>query len=374
MNPVAPAQGGPCCWSNPHGTPPEGGIHREGAPANQMDPKPPPKSWLRREWRWVAGLALSVLCLYLAGRKVSWVAIREALAAAKWPWVVLAAAIIVLTLSLKAVRWRDLFLPQKVPLRRVWSVYMTGQMLNAVFPARAGDIGRIYLIGEEGDVSRAAALSTVVVEKVLDLVMLTLAYLMVAWWLALTPTGIPEWLRAAGTVLIPLTILALAAVLLLSRFGQPLWQSMRRALHPLPRRWQAVADAAAARAIPALSTFYQGRATVQIWIWTLGAWVLMALTNVLLFHAFDMALSPFVGLFLLVVLMSGVAIPPLPGNVGILVYLCVLALSLFGVQRETALVYGVTLQIVSYAPPIVFGAACTLLQSRSASRAFPTSN
>jgi uncharacterized membrane protein YbhN (UPF0104 family) len=68
-------------------------------------------------------------------------------------------------------------------------------------------------------------------------------------------------------------------------------------------------------------------------------------------------------LFLLVVLMSGVAIPPLPGNLGVFPYLSQLVLSLFGVSRETALVYGIVLQLVAYLPLILLGIGCLLWEN-----------
>jgi hypothetical protein len=94
----------------------------------------------------------------------------------------------------------------------------------------------------------------------------------------------------------------------------------------------------------------------------------MALTNALVFFAFDLELSPYVALVLLVVLMSGVALPPLPGNLGVFVYLCILVLSLFDVNRETALVYGITLQIVAFLPLVVVGLACLLWENLHAKR------
>lgn len=88
----------------------------------------------------------------------------------------------------------------------------------------------------------------------------------------------------------------------------------------------------------------------------------------LVFNAFHLSLSPYVALLLLVVLMSGVSVPPLPGNLGVFPYLCVLVLSLFGVNRETSLVYGIVLQIVAYLPLIVLGSASMLWENWSLRR------
>jgi glycosyltransferase 2 family protein len=323
----------------------------------------PTVEWFRARWRLLAGLALSSLCLYLALREISWAALLDALAVARWSWVALAAAVILASSFLKAIRWRALFLPQKVALSRAWLVFMIGQMLNAVLPARAGEASRIYLIGGEEKVTYATAFSTVVIEKVVDLLLLAAAYLAVAVWLSRAAVGLPDWLRDAGTVLIPVAALGLTGLLLVAQFGHPLWHLIRKALRPLPQLWQETLDKAAGQAIGALKAFQHGQARGQVWVLSLLIWVLMVLPNLLVFEAFGLELGPFVGLLLLVVLLTGVAAPPLPGNVGVFAYLCQLVLSLFGVDRETGLAYGVTLQAAVYLPPILIGSVCLLAQN-----------
>jgi len=312
-------------------------------------------------WRLLAGLGLSALCLFLAVRKVSLANVGSLLAGAGWGSVLLAMATTVVLTTIKAARWRALFLPRQVPMAKAWSAFMIGQMLNALLPARAGEVGRIYLIGaEEEGASRTTALFTIVVEKVVDLVMLALAYLSVALWLAATPIGVPKWLREAGISLIPLTILALGTLFLLARVGNPAWQRLRAVLKPLPEQWLAAADTIARRTIAALNQSAAGGARSQVWCFSLLAWLLMALVNRLILHAYDLALSPGVALLLLVVLMTGVAVPPLPGTLGVFPYLCQLVLLLFGVDRETGLAYGLTLQVVTYLPLITLGLACLI--------------
>jgi uncharacterized protein (TIRG00374 family) len=312
------------------------------------------------------GLALSALCLFLAVRKISLAAFQQALSTANWEWTALAVVAYIASTSLKAVRWQGFFLPLRVPLRTVWPVFLVGQLLNLVLPLRAGEVGRIYLISEEdSEVNWPAALSTIAVEKVVDLVMLALAFLIVALWLATTPTGLPDWLQTAGRALIPLMLLALTGLVMLAFYGQAAWRILRRGFKPLPPRWNTRLNTWVEQALAGLESLRHRPARLRAWGWSLLIWSIMALTNALLFRAFDLRLSPFVALLLLVVLMSAVSAPRLPGNQGVLVYLCVLVLSLFGVGQEAALLYGITLQGVIYLPLIVLGLIALLWTSRS---------
>jgi len=299
----------------------------------------PRQSWLRREWRLLVGLGLSAL----------W-----------WGWVAAAVALVLIGTFLKSWRWRALFYPQTIGYVHAWAIFVIGQMLNAVLPARAGEISRIYLIGEVETVSRAKALSTVIVEKMVDLVMLALSYLVVALWLSRTPLGLPDWLRQAGAGLVPLVLLAVAGLLLFAYAGRPLWRLFRRLLNPLSLPLQSRAERAMSQALDGFESLRHWQVGLQVWGLSLLIWLLSALTNLWLFRAFNLDLPASVALLLLVVLMIGVSIPPLPGNLGVFPYLCQLTLSLFGVSRETALIYGFILQLTVYLPLITLGALCLI--------------
>ena len=315
-------------------------------------------SWLRREWRLLVGLGLSALCLYLALRGISLPDLKDALAIARWGWVAAAVALVLIGTFLKSWRWRALFYPQTIGYVHAWAIFVIGQMLNAVLPARAGEIGRIYLIGEVEPVSRAKALSTVIVEKAVDLVMLALVYLTVAFWLSKTPLGLPDWLRQAGTGLVPLVVLAVAGLLLFAYAGRPLWRFFQRLLNPLSLPWQSRAERAMGQALDGFESLRHWQVGLQVWSASLLVWLLAALTNLWLFRAFGLDLPVGVALFLLVVLMIGVSIPPLPGNLGVFPYLCQITLALFGISREAALIYGLVLQVTIYLPLVIVGALC----------------
>jgi uncharacterized protein (TIRG00374 family) len=242
-------------------------------------------------------------------------------------------------------------------------------MLNILLPARAGEIGRIYFVGEVEEVSRAKALSTVIVEKMVDLVMLAIAYLIMAAWLASSPTESPSWLGSASAGLLPLAGLALGFLLLFAYAGRPVWRLLSRILNPLSLSWRTKADQAIEQAISGFEVLRRWQTSALVWGLSVLIWLLSTFTNILIFDAYHISVSPWVALVLIVVLMSGVSVPPLPGNLGVFPYLSQVTLSLYGVDRETALVYGVTLQLVAYLPLVIMGLGSLLWQNWAISRA-----
>ena len=71
--------------------------------------------------------------------------------------------------------------------------------------------------------------------------------------------------------------------------------------------------------------------------------------------AFGFKLPAIAALFLLVVLQVGNSAVSVPGNLGVFHYLTVLALAVYGIDRERALAYAIVLYAVALLPKIALG-------------------
>jgi uncharacterized membrane protein YbhN (UPF0104 family) len=84
-------------------------------------------------------------------------------------------------------------------------------------------------------------------------------------------------------------------------------------------------------------------------------WFTAVLLNVLVLYAFDLHLGWKAPVLLLLALQAGIAIPSLPARIGVFEYICILCLSLFGVDQTVALSYGIVLHLVVIVPILVLG-------------------
>jgi uncharacterized protein (TIRG00374 family) len=306
----------------------------------------------RRLFFWVQvllGLALALAALYLAAREVDFRELRLVLRSISLPLLGLALLSALLTPVVKAIRWRWLFYPQRpaLSLTRLTGLLTLGQAINLLLLGRWGELVRAYFTGEETGSSKSFVFGTIAAEKLLDMVVL--AFLTIA----LIPfVALPAWLadRVGYVVLAALIVSAIVAALL---GGRDLWLRIaEKGLRILPRsaaeRW----SARLAAALAGLEALRSRRAAAAIWGWTLAAWLVSALTNLLLLAAFGLEPSPLIALFLLIVLQAGVAVPSTPGKIGIFQFLCVLALSVFDIPASQAFGYGVVLYL------IVLGSIC----------------
>jgi uncharacterized protein (TIRG00374 family) len=79
------------------------------------------------------------------------------------------------------------------------------------------------------------------------------------------------------------------------------------------------------------------------------------ITNWILFKAYGFQLSIFAAIILQLILLIGMALPSVPGKIGIFEYTVILALSMFGVEATIAFSYGLMLHFIAYLPKILLG-------------------
>ena len=166
-----------------------------------------------RPWRLSAATLLSIGLLWLAARDVSWADVAVALGSARWNLIAVAAVCVVLATALRAWCWRRLLVATQVDVTfvRAWKILLIGQFLNICVPARAGDVARVYLMGEAAGMSKTGAATSLVVEKFFDATTLLLLLGLVSLLVDL-PIGFVGARRglAVAALLLALAVVALA--------------------------------------------------------------------------------------------------------------------------------------------------------------------
>lgn len=304
-----------------------------------------------RKLKLAAGVAISLLALFLAARGVDLAGVGASLGQAR-PWLVaLALASVLVNILAKAVRWKLLMGDQGagVSLGQALRLHLVGQMLNSVLPARVGDLSRVYMAGDLG-APRAFVLATVAVEKAIDLLCYVLIF---ALLLLLMP--LPDWVSQPAYVLIVVAGVASGAIALALLYRRRVATLPGWALALLPAASRGRADALAAQFLDGLRVLLHGPSALRVMLWSGVIWLTAALTNGLALLALGIAAPAVASLFVLFVLVAGINIPAAPGRIGVFQYLCVLALAVFGVAQAPALSFGILLHALVYLPPIVGG-------------------
>ncbi len=118
--------------------------------------------------RWLPGLLISVVALWLVLRNVKLQSFSDALALVSPASLFLVIALYLLSLVFRAFCWQTL-LQRKAPFTRVLFVLCEGYLLNNLLPLRVGELGRAALLGRDEGLGVFRVLSTIVVERAYDM-------------------------------------------------------------------------------------------------------------------------------------------------------------------------------------------------------------
>jgi uncharacterized protein (TIRG00374 family) len=293
--------------------------------------------------------------IWYLSRTIDFADIGQALLAADGRFILLALLIFILNGGLKAWRWRVLLAPdaeEHIPYAAVfWAIWL-GQFVNVILPfLRLGEISRAYAINHQAGFSKVRALSTIIIEKSVELIMLGLLVLVLLPILAL-----PENMQSTG-----LTFLLIAGVVV-AGLGVVAYQTswviaqLQRLFQLLPQTIEARLSQLLIGGLEGLASLRSRSAVGRLLISSVLLVLLGLLTPFLLFQAFQIPL----GLAEAAVVDSALSLttsaPSTPGQLGIFEGTVVLVLYQFGQTNQALTVsYAVAFHLVVLLPKILLG-------------------
>jgi uncharacterized protein (TIRG00374 family) len=301
--------------------------------------------------RWGIGTLVSVVALYLAFRKVDYSEVATSLLHANVAFITLALISVALNTVVKGIRWRVLMGKpgRPIPLLEVLRVLLISQMLNTIIPARVGELSRAYMLGRQGP-GPAFVLGTVALEKLLDIILYVILFLFLV---LLMP--VPAWVSQPIYPFAIVSISSLATIVLMSRYQRELLGLLTHLLRWLPARLRERITRLVGSALTSLSILKDWRSSLKVGWWSAIIWITAVLNNYLVLQALGIEAPPPAALLVLIVLQAGIAIPSVPGKIGVFQYLCILALDAFAIDRTLSLSYGVLLQAIVFLPTTALG-------------------
>ncbi|RMD72481.1 MAG: UPF0104 family protein, partial [Chloroflexi bacterium] len=127
-----------------------------------------------RNWKLWLGFIISIIFLGIALYGLDLVHFWEALREANYWWLIPGIVVYFATVWVRTWRWQSMLNHIAfVPLRSLFPIVVIGYMGNNVYPARAGEVLRSYVLRRNCGIAMSASLATVVLERLFDgLVML----------------------------------------------------------------------------------------------------------------------------------------------------------------------------------------------------------
>ena len=301
--------------------------------------------------RAVLGIAISIVALALVVRSVDIAKTADALSRADLGWVAVGAVFSTADLAFRGLRWQRLLRPiATVRFLPMFGYLLIGYAANNILPARLGELVRSHYLGDREGLSRASALGTVVVERVVDLVAVV-AIASVAL-LVLSVRGVLVSAVFIGAGFAGLLLAALAIGIVAHRLP------VVDRLAACAERWPRVRELA--RSLQGgLGVVSRPRTLAETLLATAAAWSCSILAIAALGQALGVQLSIGQAALMTSGIALAAAVPAAPSNIGTFEGAAVLSGTAIGLSGETALAigllsHGVILLITSIGGLIAF--------------------
>jgi uncharacterized protein (TIRG00374 family) len=305
-----------------------------------------------KRWQFWLGVMISAVFLYFALRGLeldrAWLAMRTA----NYWWIIPGVVVYFFGVWARTWRWHYMLRPIKaVSLVRLFPVVVIGYMGNNVYPARAGELIRAYVLRKNEAVSISASLATIIVERIFDGVIMLLFV-----FVSLPLTPMPGELRQVVVLFSLLFFGALAVFFVIAASparSQAVYNWFIARL--VPPRFQDLVSGFLDRFMDGLHCLRSGRDVLMIFVTSLVIWLAETVKYWFVMHSFDFSVP-----FYVLMLMNGVVnlattIPSAPGYVGTFDAPGIEVLEQFGVARAMATSYTLVLHVALWLPITLLG-------------------
>lgn len=300
------------------------------------------------------GIILSIVSLYLAfaGQKIDWSLVWANMSKIDWFWIILTIVPYVLTIAGKVFRHQVLFYPDKPPLGKLSNGLLISYLFNTALPARPGEVIRAYYIRETTGLSMVRTLSTIFVEKVLDILTLVIILALVLPFAPL-PTELQS-LVITFTIVVVVIFIVMVVLAAKPALAQQLIDNLAKRLPP---KVGGPLSAIMAQVIHGLTPLANIRLAPALIFWSFFTWIMNAGTTLTVIIAFHLSVPVITAALMLTVLFNlGLSIPT-PGGVGPFEYITTTIMrNVFGVSDMNLLTaFTVVLHIIGFGPLVVVG-------------------
>lgn len=315
-----------------------------------------------RSWKTVVGYLVAAACLAWVFHDVRFAELFGEIRRMDWWLVALAVAFDILSYVCQGWRWSLLLHPKgRLSVARATQAVYAGLFVNEILPMRVGEVLRIYLASRWLKADFATIVSSVLVERFFDGIWLALA---AAVTILLVP--LPRYLVDAEVLL---------AVVVLGALGLFIYLVLRKRAPLSGNESRQGIRASLLRITGSLASGIRDIGRSGYLYESLGVSGLLLVFQILAFWlvmwAYDLRLSLWHGVVVVLILHLGTMVPSAPSNIGTYQFFTVVGLTQFGVEKTTATGFSVVVFVILTVPLWIIGvfafgrAGLTLQQLRT---------
>ena len=291
------------------------------------------------------GVLVSLAVLIYVGLSVEWHLVLEHLRTINYLALFPVLALLIVHYYLRALRWRYLLpAPHDAPVRPLYDAIMVGNFASYVFPLRAGEFIRPWLLTRDYKCSFASAFVSVVVERFFDLSIVLMSFAGVVF---LVP-GMPDWVFSGAMALSTLAGAILVFIVLGSMAPDFIARVISFFIKPLPAGPGRALEKFLLDLLRGVAVLKSGGNLFRVVLLSLLVWATCYGSFYTFFWLFNIESSWLICVSLGVIVALAVAAPSAPGFIGVYEGSLVAGMQLFGLSAELGAAYALVTHFILY--------------------------
>jgi len=313
-----------------------------------------------KRWQFWLGVVISAVLMWLALRNLHLEDVWETLQDAKYWWLIPGIVVYMMAVWARTWRWHYLLRPLKsVPVRTMFPIVAIGYMGNNIYPARAGELLRAYVLRKREGIPISASLATIIIERAFDgVVMLSFVFLNLAELAGLTgDSGFVGSIRSLALIGAAVFLLAVVVFLLMAVFPDQSIHLLNGIIERIiPPRFRDTLKSFVERFHVGLASLRSPKDVFMVLVTSVVIWLFETCKYWFVMHAFDFSVT-----FFALMLMNGIVnlsttIPSAPGYIGTFDAPGIAVLEAYGVPGAIAAGYTLVLHVALWLPITILGA------------------
>ena len=295
------------------------------------------------------GLLVSLIAIGFIALRINIDRFASALLNADYQFLLPGAAVLLLGLLTRAIRWRILLAGQ-LPLQRAFNIMNIAYLVNGLLPLRLGEVARIYLTARVKEaVPPMQTASAIIVERLLDVLsVVIMAALILAG--AATTTELQAAVMLAAALAVGGFI-----VLLVLAYHRAFTQALVSRLAAKSAQFRRLRiDKLAGDFLDGLDPILDRHSLALVIFWTAISWALSAAANYIILFAFFDRGDWRAGVLSVAMAAFAIALPAVPASIGAYEASILGALILLGYEQSDA---AIAFAVAVHALNILFNAA-----------------
>jgi uncharacterized protein (TIRG00374 family) len=302
----------------------------------------------RINWRLVFGILVSVVALALILKDVKPDELWEELKKGNYIWLIPTLVISIVSMWVRGIRWRAL-LDNRLPAIRAFHIQNAANYLNNILPLRLGELGKAYLATRNSTITTMQSLSTVLIERLLDVLCVIVMLLIV---LPLVPVN--DFIVSAGITAGLIGILGIIGLFVAAALREHALRLAKALTGWLPENIREKLLAYGDDFLRGVSSAGGKRLALAVF-WSVIMWTGWGLVSVVILKVFVPESEWYWGIFATCAVGLGLSIPSAPSGAGLYEAALVAAMTVFGISPSTGLAYALVSHVFSFVVAAIFG-------------------